>query len=234
MLTSEPFRLIEMTPGWLVVDKSAGVGFHREGATPGLLEYVAAATGDTQLYPVHRIDRMTSGLLLIARNPVAAAHLSRLFAERRVDKFYLALGARKPRKKQGRIVGDMTKGRGGSWRLLRSRENPSITDFESQSVGPGERLYLLAPRTGRTHQLRVAMKSLGAAIIGDPRYGSDANSEQRGYLHAYALCFELDGEIYRYLCPPTQGERFTTAAIAAQLANWGEPWSRFKESRREW
>jgi len=61
----------------------------------------------------------------------------------------------------------MLKARRGAWKLARSKESPALTEFVSTSLGQGLRLFLLRPYTGKTHQLRVAMKSLGAPIIGD-------------------------------------------------------------------
>jgi len=125
------------------------------------------------------------------------------------------LSDRKPAKKQGWVRGDMEKGRGGAWRLLPSQANPAVTYFQSASLAPGLRVFFLKPLTGRTHQLRVALKSLGAPILGDALYqGSDAD---RTYLHAYALSFELDGETLRFYCPPTIGAAFLLPELAAAL-----------------
>ena len=86
----------------------------------------------------------------------------------------------------------MGKARNGSYRLLRTLDNPAITRFWSRlDTSFGERLFLLKPHTGKTHQLRVAMKSLGAPIFGDTRYGGD--EADRTYLHAWALEFN-DGQ----------------------------------------
>jgi len=86
--------------------------------------------------------------------------------------------------------------RNGSWKLLRSVENPAVTQFFSFGLTPGLRLYLLKPHTGKTHQLRVALKSLGVPLLGDTRYGADKSD--RAYLHAWQLAFELDGKSYQF------------------------------------
>jgi len=104
----------------------------------------------------------------------------------------VALSDRKPTKSQGRIAGDMERSRRGSWRLLRSAANPAVTHFRSWGLPgcrKGMRLYVLKPETGKTHQLRAAMKANGAPILGDPLYASaeDARLEDRCYLHATAL-----------------------------------------------
>lgn len=168
------------------------------------------------LWPVHRLDRITSGLIVVARSQQDAAELGAAFAGREVEKYYLALSDAKPARKQGLIKGDMDKGRGGAWKLCKSAANPAVTQFFSHSLAPGLRLFVLRPRTGKTHQLRVAMKSLGAPILGDALYGGSA--ADRGYLHAYALAFTLAGEAHRFVCPPQWGERWPQAALVDYLA----------------
>ncbi len=220
------YRVLHKTDQLLVIDKSAGTSFHSEQGEAGLAEQLKQDLGGGSLYPVHRLDRMTSGLLLFARDLDSAQQLNEQFRQRRVEKFYLALSDRKPKKKQGLVCGDMVKARRGSWRLLKSRNNPAWTRFVSCSAEPGLRLFLLKPLTGRTHQLRVAMKSLGAPIIGDRRYGQVCEAEQdRGYLHAFALRFVLRDEPYQFICPPTEGELFARETVRRALTAWRDPWS---------
>ncbi|MFC6672595.1 TIGR01621 family pseudouridine synthase [Marinobacterium aestuariivivens] len=219
------YRVIDQQPDFLLIDKSPGVSVHKDQAEGGLAMALEADFGES-LHMVHRLDRMTSGLILFARHPRAAAQLAALFRERQVDKFYLALSDRKPNRKQGLVRGDMVRSRRGGWRLTKTLVNPALTQFSSVSVRANERLFLLRPLTGRTHQLRVALKSLGAPIIGDPAYHERLEGiEDRGYLHAWALDFELNGRRYRYRCDPAIGERFRTEAFAAALGLWRDPWA---------
>lgn len=207
---------------WLVANKPAGMSMHREQHcpdVPSFPEQLAAQTGHPQLYPVHRLDKETSGLILLAITPDMADSLSRLFREREISKCYIALAEGKPKKKQGWIRGDMQKGRNGSWMLCRSQENPAITRFassahqQSEGIRTGLRLYQLFPHTGKTHQLRVAMKSLGTPILGDSRYkGTEAD---RCYLHASRLTFTLNGHQHEFSCPPEQGDWGDLPAVAA-------------------
>jgi len=221
---SEPFRLVHTDPRFYLIDKVPGVNFHSEDGEPGLLPLLRAGLGDEALWPVHRLDKVTSGLILIARSANVANALGERFAEHRIDKFYLALSAGKPKKKQGLVRGDMDKGRGGAWKLLHSTANPAITQFFSSAAEPGVRAFLLRPRTGRTHQLRVALKSVGAPILGDALYGGEP--AERTYLHAYALAFELDGEDFRFVCPPSSGSQYGSATLAERLAGeWATPWA---------
>ncbi|NVK42870.1 MAG: TIGR01621 family pseudouridine synthase [Oceanospirillaceae bacterium] len=219
------YRLIDEQPEFLVIDKAPGISVHRDQSDAGLAMLLEEARGES-LHMVHRLDRMTSGLMLFARNPKAAAQLGELFRSRQVDKFYLALSDRKPTRKQGLVRGDMTRGRRGGWRLAKTLVNPAITQFFSTSVREGERLFLLRPLTGRTHQLRVALKSLGAPIIGDQVYHERTERvEERGYLHAWMLGFELNGRRYRYRGDPQDGERFLTGEFRTALEPWQDPWA---------
>lgn len=207
--------IIFVHPDFLAINKPAGVCVHTEGETLGLLASLAADWG--RLWLVHRLDRATSGIMLLARNAQAAATLSQQFALRRAHKIYLALSDAKPKKKQGWIKGDMLKGRNGSWRLARSMENPAITQFVSMAVGEGKRLFFLMPATGKTHQLRVAMKSLGSPIIGDERYGGLV--APRLMLHAWRITFSLGDEYFELEAMPNDAWAVETVLYAAQVKN---------------
>lgn len=186
-----------------LLNKPAGAPMHANQHELSVVHQLAAQTGET-LYPVHRLDTPTSGALLIARNKAAAAALSQLFEQRQIIKQYIAIAAGKPSKKQGLISGDMDNVRRGNWRLLRSQNNPAQTRFTSHSLKPGYRYYLLQPLTGRTHQLRVALKSLGTPIVGDQRYAGELHDYL--HLHAWQLQFSYHGEIFALSAPiPSYG-----------------------------
>jgi tRNA pseudouridine32 synthase/23S rRNA pseudouridine746 synthase len=197
---------------FFVFNKPAGASFHSESGTGFFAELAQCYPLET-LFPVHRLDRITSGLLLVARNKTAAQLFTELFASHNIRKTYLALSDKKPSKKQGTISGDMQRTRDGSWKLLRTRQDPAITAFVSHALVPGLRLFILQPKTGRTHQLRVMMKALGSPILGDNRYGGTA--ADRGYLHAYSLTFAWKSEQVSIEAMPEQGERF--AAVSAEM-----------------
>lgn len=210
-------------PDFLVAYKPAGQSFHSEEGEAGFVAQVKAASGEPGLHAVHRLDRITSGLVLFARHTDAAREFGRIFEAGKIEKYYLALSDRKPSKKQGAIKGAMEKGRGGNWRFVSEGGVDAHTQFFSYSAGAGRRLFVLRPRTGRTHQLRVALKSLGAPILGDARYGG--NPADRGYLHAWALRFHWHAQPFEFLLPPQEGEHFTGTALAAQLGTLGPPWA---------
>jgi tRNA pseudouridine32 synthase/23S rRNA pseudouridine746 synthase len=218
------YRLLENNEEYLLIDKAPGVNLHRNQHARSLLDVLHSDFPTESFHLVHRLDDATSGLMLIAKNPSAAAEFGNLFANREVEKFYFALAQGKPMKKQGMIVGDIKKSRSGSYLLSRTRSNPSVTQFFSYALENGRRAYLLKPYTGKTHQLRVVMKSLGVPIIGDKRYGPSAQEVDRMYLHALALRFTFRGIERQYICPPQIGEGFVDGALQAVLLNCTPPW----------
>lgn len=221
-------RLIFENASFALLNKPAGMNFHSEEDAGAVVR--AEALLGCKLYPVHRLDKMTSGLLVLAKDPGTAHLFETLFSERRIEKYYLALSLRKPKKKQGWVKGDMQSARRGSWKLAATMENPAVTRFISAAARPGERAFLVKPYTGKTHQIRVALKSLGSPVAGDVRYANadEAKKEERGYLHAYALRFELEGEAYDFVVPPDDGERFLSDAFSQLLLRWQHPWEFFE------
>ena len=141
----------------------------------------------------------------------------------------------------GRVVGDMERSRRGTWKLLRTTERPARTLFLSESLPQAavkmaapaaRRAFVLKPQTGRTHQLRVALKSLGSPVLGDPMYAamSDASQEERAYLHSAALRIPAGhkhwsegGAPIEVTCAPTSGEHWCTDTFAAAWQRWFPP-----------
>lgn len=253
---------------------------------------------EERLYGVHRLDRVTSGILLFAKSPRVASVLMNKFANNNnnrnkdhkdlddgIVKFYFGISGKKPKKKQGWVNGHMVKGRRGSYKLLPTANNDDKNNYNSNSFNDdtdsdedverggatparnssyaSTRFYtaglghlplsspqspshhddngsneerseqhvrfipktaiLFRPHTGKTHQLRVAAKSLGLPLLGDARYGggrvgvgntdimvasSSSSSEDdivsfdRTYLHASAIHFTLDSESVTIWSPP--------------------------------
>jgi len=212
---------------FILFNKPAGLSFHCEEGE-GFVVQAEKQTG-LKLYSVHRLDKMTSGLLLLAKSSTDANRLTKLFEERLIQKYYLAISIRKPKKKQGWIKGDMASARRGSYKLLKTTESPAVTQFHSASLREHERLFLIKPHTGKTHQIRVALKSLGSPIAGDLRYAAadEAKGEERGYLHAFALSFTLEGEAFSFVFPPADGERFLSDECKEQIFQYSKPWALF-------
>lgn len=207
--------IIQNHPDWIIVNKPAGISMQQEQGQPNeasLLQHAVASIQlvepkTTKLWPVHRLDKATSGLVIFAKSAQAAADFTPLFSEHAVKKHYIAIALGKPKKKQGWVKGDMEKGRNGSWLLTRTHTNPAVTQFQScaleTELKDAKRLYLIKPKTGKTHQIRVALKSLGCPILGDLRYKGAVSD--RCYLHAIALSFEWKAQTFSFAALPEQG-----------------------------
>ena len=213
--------IIYQTDDFIIIYKPCGISVHKDQSEIGLTTLLADQLGVSQVWLVHRLDKVTSGLLIFALNAESAAEFFRLFAEHHIKKTYLALSNQKPKKKQGLIVGDMQKARNGAWKLCPSKENPAITRFESVSCEPNLRLFILKPQTGKTHQLRVAMKSLGSPILGDLLYGKNTENIDRTYLHAARLQFEFKGQAFDVFIPPKEGEWWHREGVISQIPKIG-------------
>ncbi|MCF6253449.1 MAG: TIGR01621 family pseudouridine synthase [Thiomicrorhabdus sp.] len=238
-MSRKKIDVVYQNKDFMVVNKPAGVNFHSEAdaqqiTQAGLVVLVKQQQNLAELYPVHRLDKMTSGLVIFALNKPSAQAFQVLFEQHKIQKYYLAISDKKPKKKQGWIIGDMLSARRGSWKLSKTKQNPAKTQFISALIEPKRRLYLMKPITGKTHQIRVALKSIGAPILGDVRYYGDANLAKqvdRGYLHAFALQFSLYDQVYQFVCAPSElekgGEEFLTPACSALITLWQAPWEWF-------
>ncbi|GAB3476353.1 TIGR01621 family pseudouridine synthase [Marinomonas epiphytica] len=207
-----------------IINKPHGMSFHNESELPGVMQVLASQYPEHKFYPVHRLDKMTSGLLVVACHAKAAAQFGSMFEDKRVEKRYLALSKRKPRKKQGTIAGGMQPSRRGQWKLTQDSKNYATTQFFS-SFYQGVRVFYVRPISGKTHQIRVALKSIGAPILGDSRYAVE--QADRGYLHAMTLSFDWQGNKKSYSYMPCEGEYFT-----AEL--WEFVMQQFDEEALQW
>ncbi len=214
-------EIVQEEKEFLIVNKPTDIQIHNSRESLGLISIIRNQYNDPALYPVHRLDKITSGLLIIAKGEVANQKLSLLFQSKRIKKIYFAIAVGKPKKKQGTVSGDMALSRDGCWKLLRTKENPSMTQFHSFGLGNGCRAYLVKPITGKTHQIRVALKSQSAPILGDVRYGGRASD--RAYLHSMGLKFELDDNQYTYALAPNSGDEFRSEAVLSVLSSIGDP-----------
>ena len=177
----------------IVVNKPSGLLTHAKGGLsdePTVAEIIrpktSFATYTDRPGIVHRLDRDTSGLLIIAKNPESAAHLQRQFAERTAKKTYIAITDGKPKLNAAKI--DLPIGRNPSApSTFRIDPNgkPAQTTYHVLTENDTRSLVELKPTTGRTHQLRVHLAHLNAPILGDRVYGK--SSDCRMMLHAQKL-----------------------------------------------
>ena len=176
MILSDSILMIDAEA--MVIDKPAGLPVDppRAGgpsvttvAEEFRLGFVRAPT------PVHRLDRDTSGCLLLARNPKAHKRFAQAFADGLVTKTYLAVLEGIPDGESGTIDMPLVKvsTRENGWRMVPDPAGkPAVTDWELLATANGRALVRFAPHHGRTHQLRVhAASGLGVPIVGDPVYG---------------------------------------------------------------
>lgn len=186
----------------LAVDKPAGLlsvppttGGERNAADH--LRRKAAARGET-IWPVHRLDRDTSGVLLFARTESARKQMEDAFRERQVSKRYLALVQGRPGKRQGTIrshIQDLGK-TARSHRQPGRRTGPASTDYQVQEAFDGATLIRAEPHTGRLNQIRLHMVDLGCPILGDRKYTRASDfviKARRVMLHAAELEFRHPG-----------------------------------------
>lgn len=199
----------------IVIDKPAGLAVHPGSTTRESLEdylhHFRFGFQRTPL-PVHRLDRDTSGCLLLARNPKAHKRFQRAFEQRKVRKTYVAILDGVPAEEQGTIDAALAKvsSAESGWRMIQDAAGQAaITHWRTLMARNGRAVVLFTPETGRTHQLRVhAADAIGIPISGDPVYG---NGRGPMLLHALSITVERDGK------PPVEA----TAPLPPTFVNAG-------------
>jgi tRNA pseudouridine32 synthase/23S rRNA pseudouridine746 synthase len=207
---------------FIVINKPPGIAVQNEVEQPGILPQVCEQLGLSKLWLVHRLDKITSGLLILGKSERAAAEFGHMFEAHLIQKYYLAISRKKPKKKQGTVSGGMKKVRDGLWILDSSNTQRATTQFFSYGITPGSRLFVLKPLSGKTHQIRVMMKSLGSPILGDELYKGE--SADRTYLHAFALRFVYQQQDIDLCCLPQMGQAFNDEITQAKLSTLTAPW----------
>ncbi len=201
----------------IVVDKPAGLVVHPGAGNPNgtlvnaLLYRYPDLSGLSGERPgiVHRLDKDTSGVILIARNEFALARLSEDFKNRRVDKTYQSLLLRHPGKEFGRIVAPIDRHPVKRCKMhLSDKGRYAATSWLVKKKWDGYSLVELKIETGRTHQIRVHMASLGSPVLGDKTYGGiDKNNKSlpvaRQMLHAHRVVINhpVSGDKMEFVAP---------------------------------
>jgi 23S rRNA pseudouridine1911/1915/1917 synthase len=184
----------------LVVDKPAGLvvhpaaGHHTGTLVHGLLAYDVEG-GEEAERPgiVHRLDRDTSGLLVVARSPEAHRRLEEMVRRRELTREYAALVIGRPRSRRGTIDAPIGRDRHDPLRHSLDTDSPraAITHFEVEELLGGHALLRVTLETGRTHQIRVHLAAIDLPVAGDPTYGRAGElGLERQFLHAARLAFE--------------------------------------------
>ena len=182
----------------LVVDKPAGVVVHparghRKGTLAQALEGRAAGGDDPRRRGiVHRLDRDTSGLMVVARTEAAHAALKEMLRRREVTREYLALVEGRPGARAGTIDAPLGRDRRHRTKISTDTDEPreAVTHFEVESTYEGFTLLRVRLETGRTHQVRAHLLAIGHPVAGDPEYGRRGLLDlPRQFLHAERLAF---------------------------------------------
>lgn len=175
----------------LVIDKPPGIAVHGGPGGGANLEQAFDALRFGWSRPpglAHRLDRDTSGCLVLGRHPKALRKLGMLFAEGKVEKTYWAVVRGAPAQAEGEIAAPLLKTtrRDGGWRVVVDPAGQTaVTGYRALGAADGLTWLELRPRTGRTHQVRVHCAALGCPIVGDPLYGP-ADDPARPPLHLHA------------------------------------------------
>jgi 23S rRNA pseudouridine1911/1915/1917 synthase len=181
----------------LVVDKPGGVVVHPTGGhetgtlVHGVLAHGAAGGEEERPGIVHRLDRDTSGLLVVARSEEAHRRLKNMVRRRELERTYLALVRGRPRSRAGRIEAPLGRDRRDPTRQSLDTDKPreAVTHFELVEQLGEYALLRVRLETGRTHQIRVHLAAIGLQVVGDAVYGAPDPALGRQFLHATRLAF---------------------------------------------
>lgn len=225
-----PIEVLYEDPDVIAINKPAGMVVHvgagvRGGTLVNALLHrfrlLSDAGGELRPGIVHRLDRQTSGVLLVARNNVAHLRLARQFACRQVEKIYLALVHRAMEQPAGRIENPIA--RDPSRRIRMTARlgygRSAVTEYRVLRQSPQFAFLEVRIGTGRTHQIRAHMAAIGHPVVGDRLYGAPARVEGRPPLHRFFLHAHRIG-----FTQPSTGERVSVEApLPAELERWMEP-----------
>ena len=182
----------------MVVDKPAGLVVHPASGhatgtlVQGLLEHDIAGGDAARPGIVHRLDRDTSGLMVVARSEEAHARLQKLISNRALERHYTALVVGRPRSRTGRIEAPIGRDRRDPLRhsLDTDKAREAVTHFEVRELLPRHTLLDVRLETGRTHQIRVHLAAVDLPVAGDAVYGRPRELDlERQFLHAGRLAF---------------------------------------------
>ncbi|MBI4875260.1 MAG: RluA family pseudouridine synthase [Acidobacteria bacterium] len=217
-----PLEILYQDDDVVAINKPAGMAVHPGAGRPSgtlvnaLLHHFAglsAVSGDERPGIVHRLDKETSGVLLVARHDAAHRHLARQFAGREVEKVYLALVQGQIRPGAGRIQRPIARDPVRRVRMTARLDTgrAAVTDY--RVLRRFQEFTFLEVRigTGRTHQIRVHLAFLGHPVAGDRLYGARAADYGRFFLHAHRIAFKQ----------PSTGRRIAVEApLPAELERW--------------
>lgn len=200
-----PINIIFENEDFLVINKPAGFVSHEnwnKSDAPCILDSIKNFRGEF-LQVVHRLDKDTSGLLIVAKTREALSVFGTIFFKKKIKKYYLAVVRGIPKKKvifinktigrdpfnknKMKIMGHLAKDAKTEVTLLNSFDNHSVLSVE---------IF-----TGRTHQIRVHLSNVGLPVLGDNLYGQESELINRQALHAYKAIFSYKGKLFKFTVP---------------------------------
>lgn len=209
------FEIIDNQEDFLIINKPAGLVVHNSTHNKeedSLVHGLLHSFSDFEQFEeterpgiVHRIDRDTSGLLIVAKNQPAQISFSKMFKQREISKTYLAV-VHGLTEQKGEI--DFPIGRhptkGHKMSHLGIQSKPAQTFYNTLTYYKNSSLVAVNIITGRTHQIRVHFSAIGHGLLGDDLYGRTSKIIQRQALHAWKISFTYKGKLFSYTCPPPE------------------------------
>ena len=221
-------NVIYMNNRVIVIDKPAGMLVHAKGGIDPEFTVAdfarakynadeAAENASNRIGIVHRLDRATSGVMILARDNAAASFLARQFSDRKAHKTYLAVTEQAPKEPAAKLDLPLSRNpRRPATFMVNAKGKPATTIYQTLEVySDGRALVELHPQTGRTHQLRVHLAYIGCPIVGDHIYG-DGHYDDRLMLHAQKL------EITILADDGTHERRVFTAKVPEEFIRYGK------------
>lgn len=221
-----PLRRVAQGPGFVAIDKPAGLAVHPGAGRPSgtLLNALLARFPQLGDWPdqrpgiVHRLDRDTSGLVLVALDPPTRDRLQRLFRHRKVEKVYLGIVHGLPQTPRGLVDSPIRRHR--QRMAVHPEGRPAQTEFRVLERLGSFSLLEIRPRTGRTHQIRVHLAAIGHPVLGDTVYGRRQRGRRppagRQMLHAWRLAFDLEGRHFKLEAPVPEDFRRVLRYLGSQ------------------
>ena len=204
--------ILQESPHWLAIHKPAGLIVERSPfESPTIedltLEYLSESRRNPYLGIVHRLDRVTSGVLLLAKKKSSLKNLNEQFARRQVKKIYLALVEKSPPSENGTLRNWLEKDQQNKRAIIHqeARKGAVEVQLKYRLIQKKDLFFLLEihPQTGKFHQIRAQLAALGCPIVGDEKYGATSTYQPKAIgLHAWKLEFR----------DPVTGERTSVEA----------------------
>jgi len=202
--------LVVNKPSGLITERSP---FESQTVESAVYRYLSSTRKNPFLGVIHRLDRVTSGVLMFAKNKSTLVAMNRIFEQRRIQKTYLAITTNPPKEPSGMLQHELVIDRKQKKALVHHEKQPgsksAVLSYRVLSTADGATLIEVHPKTGRFHQIRAQLAHIGCPIVGDTHYGSTTAYEDRKIgLHAQRLILKdsnLDFPQEFHAAPPSEG-----------------------------